>query len=362
MWNSADLSLKGVLKGHKRGVWDCQFSKFDRVIATCSGDKTIKLWSLGDYSCVRTFQGHSSGTLRVRFLSAGMQLITCDGEGILRLWNIRKNDCTMSIEAHNDKIWALDVSNDGNMIVTGSADYYLKVFNDTTSELEKHNSLEEERKVLMEQKLANHLRFKEFEHALNLALEMDKPRQVLKVVSSIITNDIAEHNEPTTTLKRQIARWGEEKILQLLQYAREWNTLSRNSHICMHILKAIFAVKPIDELVECDGVTSVMEGMIPYAKRHFDRLDDLYSKSYLVDFTLSSMGDLTNADMNEYSTWERESRLVLPPTTIDGRIQKGGQALVGRITNDSNDSEDNSDVLTVGDSDSSEDDISIDSV
>lgn len=66
--------MQGTLKGHKRGVWDCQFSSHDRVIATASGDRTLKLWSLTDYRCLRTFQGHMAGVLRVRFLGTGLQV------------------------------------------------------------------------------------------------------------------------------------------------------------------------------------------------------------------------------------------------------------------------------------------------
>ncbi|KAL7469966.1 hypothetical protein ACHAXS_010214 [Conticribra weissflogii] len=74
LWRATDLGLHGTLKGHKRGIWDCQFSPHDRVLATASGDRTIKLWSIADCSCVRTFQGHMAGVLRVRFLVTGLQV------------------------------------------------------------------------------------------------------------------------------------------------------------------------------------------------------------------------------------------------------------------------------------------------
>ena len=43
----------GVFRGHKRGVWCVAFSPVDLVLATSSGDKTIKLWSLTDFSCLK---------------------------------------------------------------------------------------------------------------------------------------------------------------------------------------------------------------------------------------------------------------------------------------------------------------------
>lgn len=48
-----ELKLLGVCKGHKRGVWSVQFSPIKRLLATGSGDKTIKLWNLQDFSCLK---------------------------------------------------------------------------------------------------------------------------------------------------------------------------------------------------------------------------------------------------------------------------------------------------------------------
>ncbi len=37
LWNTSDLSLVHVLRGHKRGVWSIEFSSVDKVIASASG-------------------------------------------------------------------------------------------------------------------------------------------------------------------------------------------------------------------------------------------------------------------------------------------------------------------------------------
>jgi U3 small nucleolar RNA-associated protein 13 len=258
-----------------------------------------------------------------------LQLVSCDGEGIIRVTDIRSSECVLSLDAHEDKIWALDLSSDGQLLVTGAADSTLKVFRDTTAELDLQNRQVEEKNILMEQRLANHLRFKEFEEALDLALEMGKPRQTLKVLSAIIENDIANGCSNVMTLQKHAKSWDSSRITQLLTYCREWNTRARNCQVSMLTVKAIFTSKAADELAFIDGLQDILEGILPYAERHFDRVDKLCMNSYLVDFILTSMGDVREDNVDEYQRWEKSSKYVLPPTVIDGRIQIGGQTLTG---------------------------------
>lgn len=149
-----EVKLVGTCKGHKRGVWTVRFSRTERVLATGSGDKTVKLWSLDDFSCVKTFEGHTNSVLRVDFLNAGMQMVSTVSDGLVKLWNIREEECVATLDNHEDKasalsgvkrasliivvqVWALAVSTDGRTIVSGAADSVLTFWEDCTEEEEK---------------------------------------------------------------------------------------------------------------------------------------------------------------------------------------------------------------------------------
>ena len=99
-----ELRLLGTCKGHKRGVWCVRFGRAERVLATGSGDKTVKLWSLDDFTCVKTFEGHTNSVLRVDFLNAGMQMVSSASDGLVKLWNVRDEECAATMDNHEDKV------------------------------------------------------------------------------------------------------------------------------------------------------------------------------------------------------------------------------------------------------------------
>ena len=65
-----------ILKGHKRGVWDVNFSPFEKLLASGSGDSLIKVWNLTDGTCLNTFEGHLSSVLKINWISLGLQIVS----------------------------------------------------------------------------------------------------------------------------------------------------------------------------------------------------------------------------------------------------------------------------------------------
>jgi U3 small nucleolar RNA-associated protein 13 len=362
IWRSTDLSLVATLKGHRRGVWECQFSPYDRVIATASGDKTIKLWSLGDFSCVRTFQGHVASVLRVRFLSGGLQLVSSGADGLLKLWTIRTNECEATLSRHNDKVWALDLIPDGKTLVSGGADSTLVIWDDTTKDVIKAKMAEEKEAILLDQKLANHMRQNEFKEALHISLDRDKPHHALRILTTMIEQDLSKGNNGIDLLKAIVAEWNTEHLKRVIGYCREWNTLARNSLVALTTLRAIVTTVRADRLAAMDDIPEILGGIQPYAERHFDRVDRLFANSYLLDFILFSMGSVDDGKKDEYSVWESSSRLVTPPKYMDGRIQIGGKTVTmgTLLAAHQDDRESDNDIVTIGESsESGSDDSSV---
>lgn len=159
-----EIKLLGTCKGHKRGVWTVKFGRSERVLATGSGDKTVKLWNLEDFTCVKTFEGHTNSVLRVDFINHGMQLVTSASDGLVKLWNVREEECTATMDNHEDKVrllallfrlklihlqvWALAVSTDERTIVSAAADSVATFWQDCTEEQERENEAKRSELVL----------------------------------------------------------------------------------------------------------------------------------------------------------------------------------------------------------------------
>ena len=282
------------------------------------------------------------------------QLISSGSDGLLKLWTIKNNECESTIDAHDDKVWALDISPCGKALFSGGADSKIAVWRDTTKEREDAVRDAEEKNILMEQRLSNHLRHKQYEQALELALELEKPNQVLKVLTEIVEKDAK--TKGIVTLQKHAASWSVDVLKQILRYCREWNTRARNSHIAMLVVKAVVTTVPAVRLASYEGLPEIMAGILPYAERHFERLDKMVGNSYLLDYTLSSMGSLHGSSTDNYNEWlENQSKYVLPRSEAEGRIQVGGSLIVhGKAKEESDESED--DVLTIGTDESEDDD------
>lgn len=109
-----ELKLLGSCKGHKRGVWSVRFAKGERVLATGSGDRTVRLWGLEDFSCLRVLEGHSNSVLRVDWLSPPAegrthgqgpeQLVSSASDGLVKVWDTRQEECVATLDGHEDKV------------------------------------------------------------------------------------------------------------------------------------------------------------------------------------------------------------------------------------------------------------------
>lgn len=288
---SRGLEEVATLRGHRRGVWDLAFSPTDQVLASCSADMTIKLWNLRDFSCIKTFEGHTASVLKMRFISNGLQLLSAGADGLVKIWNIHDNECVNTFDKHEDKIWALavDPASDGAKFVTGGGDSMLCLWRDNTEDEVEAEATQRDEMIQMEQSLSNYVRDKNFRKALKLALKLNKPLQTLNIIEAAIASGNGDATKVDEIMRKMLDSLNFELTQQLLTYIRDWNTNAKHSLSAQNVLFQLFHLYRADSMTKFPLMKDLLQALIPYSTRHFQRLDKLLQASYILDYTLQNM-------------------------------------------------------------------------
>ena len=325
---SASLRALATCRGHKRGVWSCQFSPAEQAFATGSGDQTVRLWSLKDYACVRVFEGHTGSVLRVRFLPHGLQLASSASDGLVKVWNVKDEACAATIDAADDKIWTLAVRSADNaplQLISGAADSTIACWNDTTAAVQHERAVAAQDAVEREQEFANLVLLKDYRNAIALALQLDQPRRLLALFAQVAAarpDGDAIHSidqlfaqalgtrvpEASITglgaVDEIIAKLPQPQLVQLLGYIRDWNTSARTAPTAQLLLHAIVRLHSADTLLDAyakgekpGSLAAVLDALVPYTERHYARADRMLVESAMLEYTLQAMDSVLGGEV-----------------------------------------------------------------
>lgn len=185
------LSLLSTITGHKRGITDLSFSPYAKVLVSSSTDKTIKIWNLTDYNCLNTFEGHLSSVLKVNWVYHGTHLISSGADGLIKFWNIKTSECINTIDGHEGKIWAMDIHSSSSessslSFITGGTDASIVLWKDITVTKEIEILKAEEKKLSKEEDLRLLNYQGDYIEALKLSLELNHKHNFLTSFQNLV--------------------------------------------------------------------------------------------------------------------------------------------------------------------------------
>jgi len=294
LWNSKDLSLVSTLRGHRRGVWSVEFSTVEQCLVSSSSDKTIKIWSVSDFTCLKTLEGHANSVLKVSFITNGTQLLSCGSDGLMCVWTIKTSECVGTFDSHTDKIWALAISPDESEVITGGSDSVINLWKDFTTEDEQVLLQANESRILQEQELSNSLAHKNYRKALEIAFALEQPRRIFLIFEELLSQNNHEQDAIVSDL---VSAFSKERLETCFRYISTWNTNAKHSLVAQKVLKTILSCFPPSKLEEVPRVKELLEGILPYSDRHFQRIDKLIQKSFIIDFTLQKIDPTLAGDL-----------------------------------------------------------------
>ena len=107
-----------ILEGHEELVTSVSFSPDGTLLASGSGDRTVKLWEVGSGQEKAILERHDKTVLSVAFSPDATTLASAGGDGTVRLWDIESGREKAALKGHE---WVTSVafSPDGTTLASG---------------------------------------------------------------------------------------------------------------------------------------------------------------------------------------------------------------------------------------------------
>ena len=132
---SEDGDWRGEVSGHTANVFSLAFKPNSYLLASGSGDNTVRIWDVGDINNLRhvsTLRGHTDWVWSVAWSPDGRTLASASRDGTVRLWNPNNGINFAVLRGHTDEVYCVAWSPDGRILASGSRDYTVRLWNPDT--------------------------------------------------------------------------------------------------------------------------------------------------------------------------------------------------------------------------------------
>ncbi len=104
------------------------------ILASASGDKTIKLWNINTGKVIRTLWGHEAVVRSIAFTADGQILASGSEDGTIRLWEVNRGETWKILRGHQAEVWSIALNPSGQILASASFDQTVKLWDTRTGE------------------------------------------------------------------------------------------------------------------------------------------------------------------------------------------------------------------------------------
>ncbi|SPQ27139.1 50fb5322-f6f5-45bd-bf2d-c3b8a4488d95 [Thermothielavioides terrestris] len=128
IWDPATGRCIATLEGHTDWVVSVAWSHDATQLASGSLDKTVKIWDLAMGRCVATLEGHTSGVFSVAWSHNATQLASGSADGTINIWDPATGQCIATVKGHTGSVLSVAWSSDATRLASGSFDKTVKIW------------------------------------------------------------------------------------------------------------------------------------------------------------------------------------------------------------------------------------------
>jgi len=118
LWGRYTGELKRTLNGHSDTVWSVAISPDCQTLVSGSADKTIRVWSLSGYKQPQILIGHSNWVTSVAISPDGEIMASGSADGTVKLWNINTGELLNTLDKQSKEIVSVAISPNGQLLAS----------------------------------------------------------------------------------------------------------------------------------------------------------------------------------------------------------------------------------------------------
>ena len=123
------LSSQKDLKGHAGSVIGLDFNKENRLLASASKDKSVKVWDLKTGWDTLALKGHSGPVLSVSFTADDTKILTASLDSTIKIWDAASGGELSTVNIHEAAIYIPSVAvRIGSTVASGGKDKTIKIW------------------------------------------------------------------------------------------------------------------------------------------------------------------------------------------------------------------------------------------
>ena len=142
IWDTRTRHRSARLAGHTGAVYSVAFSGDGRLLASASGDRTVRVWDVAAAKCVAVLTGHTDEVFSAVFHPDGKRLASAGRDRAIWLWDLATGQEVARLEGHTNYVFSLAFSPDGTSLASGSGDGTVRIW-DTEPPARRHQARRE---------------------------------------------------------------------------------------------------------------------------------------------------------------------------------------------------------------------------